>query len=30
MPFAHEQLNLVASEQLSKSETIQLRNQHIG
>ncbi|EDW94440.1 alanine--glyoxylate aminotransferase 2-like isoform X1 [Drosophila yakuba] len=30
MPFANEQLNLVASEQLSKTETIKLRNQHIG
>ncbi|EDV33899.1 uncharacterized protein Dana_GF19062 [Drosophila ananassae] len=30
MPFANEQLKSVASEQLTKSETIKLRNQHIG
>ncbi|KAH8266400.1 hypothetical protein KR038_006325 [Drosophila bunnanda] len=31
MPFAHEsQLKSVASEQLTKTETIKLRNQHIG
>ncbi|XP_068140892.1 alanine--glyoxylate aminotransferase 2-like [Drosophila tropicalis] len=30
MPFAVEQLKSVATEQLSKSETIKLRNKHIG
>ncbi|XP_017107434.2 alanine--glyoxylate aminotransferase 2-like [Drosophila bipectinata] len=30
MPFANEQLKSVANEQLTKSETIKLRNQHIG
>ncbi|TDG40314.1 hypothetical protein AWZ03_013258 [Drosophila navojoa] len=30
MPFASEQLQSVASQQLSKAETIKLRNKHIG